>query len=1012
MRKMQLIILSIIGMILIVNTVSVKAGLWEDILGIFGLGAEDTSPSPSPQKQSNEINYPVYESYTYSTYEECSRGICTKKLYPNTRFGKEHGEWKPIEELSSLKGTPIKCTIESDGIHKVECLDYNMTSILMNFSFYENVTEKEIEIEENKIKLKIKQIDEFNNEKELEIEIEDFVNISEASYLYEFVNESVLGKEIHFGESSSIVTLTDTSNNLQNAYVKRDSPEDNFGNDEDMRIGHWDVSQVYTTYIKILSDIENVVELENYTLVFHLHGEDINANKNATVYKLLDNVAWDEDTINYADSPQNTSGINHTILGYINVLNGDSAGTEYQIELTDYINDIQNMSFFLNISDTGMYEYFAFRGRSYLDGWYAVVEYKTQTIIGNDNFCNFYGCNNIEYNSNDKTVDLITTDLINNNLTPVIGYVTADGDSGTERAIFKALLTNNSLRNFSFISIDEDWINLSQHDSLVDVYFFGDFSGCDQLDLQNATKPLFFGRDEWAIYYHVCNSSTDGADSQEYIVNNTHPIFNETSVGENTFHSGVKDYNGCNLFNINNDTVYSREDIDSYTKRSGAIIENNTDLLGETTDSRWFLSMFEDDTTFTSLGENMTIKAFNWLIELHDTRNYYGNTTNAFVFYENESYSHWNCSFIVDDTDEESTFCFLAVNIDQTPIYCSNQTGLEYSGDEFFVYPIWNTTNANKPTKFESMTCVGYNGTVEDTTPPTVNLTSPDNGYSTTSFYPEFCYNVSEISNCTLYINNTYYGANYSVTADTEYCITPLGVLYIKNSTATKYSGSCTNPDNFFDSNYATAGYATNAGDSCIWEINYTREDYYDYVEWEKKGGANYLNEPLNFSVNDTCQDEDGVYMFRAISMRDASSPSNRLYWECYNGSSWINITYTEDDVVAHRYAYDESINIYHGLDYGDYEWHINCTDSSGNEGSSETRNISITVPVTTCNWTSGRINCSNYCNITSNTLVSTDLYLLDTGTVTISADLNVTGFINKTTNCIINKTSSGRIIT
>jgi hypothetical protein len=59
-------------------------------------------------------------------------------------------------------------------------------------------------------------------------------------------------------------------------------------------------------------------------------------------------------------------------------------------------------------------------------------------------------------------------------------------------------------------------------------------------------------------------------------------------------------------------------------------------------------------------------------------------------------------------------------------------------------------------------------------------------------------------------------------------------------------------------------------------------------------------------------------------------------------------------------------------------------------------------------NW---NLSCSCMYNVTSTTTVLGNLYLNDAGMFTISSTLNVTGLINKTSNCVINKTTTGKII-
>lgn len=71
---------------------------------------------------------PISEEYTHYSKKTCEGGTCTTSRYSTPRYGYENQEWKPLEELESFDGTvPISCEVESDGIHHVECIDYNYT---------------------------------------------------------------------------------------------------------------------------------------------------------------------------------------------------------------------------------------------------------------------------------------------------------------------------------------------------------------------------------------------------------------------------------------------------------------------------------------------------------------------------------------------------------------------------------------------------------------------------------------------------------------------------------------------------------------------------------------------------------------------------------------------------------------------------------------------------------------------------------------------------------------------
>jgi hypothetical protein len=66
--------------------------------------------------------------YDYYSRRTCADGTCTIEYYSSPRFGYEGVSWKPLEELRSFRGNvPIDCVVQDDGVHHVECLDYNNT---------------------------------------------------------------------------------------------------------------------------------------------------------------------------------------------------------------------------------------------------------------------------------------------------------------------------------------------------------------------------------------------------------------------------------------------------------------------------------------------------------------------------------------------------------------------------------------------------------------------------------------------------------------------------------------------------------------------------------------------------------------------------------------------------------------------------------------------------------------------------------------------------------------------
>lgn len=166
-------------------------------------------------------------SYTYSTRESCSEGVCNLLLHSGTRYGYENNEWKKVEKLRSWKGTtPITPVISFDGTHEVVVIDYNASSIAFEFSFDpENLGEYEYEVEDGKMKTKLKIINStggLEHEVEIEIEEDEYALIEYNSFI-----GTILSKEFRFGEDSTTIQLQDPdTENLEDAYFDEDDSPD------------------------------------------------------------------------------------------------------------------------------------------------------------------------------------------------------------------------------------------------------------------------------------------------------------------------------------------------------------------------------------------------------------------------------------------------------------------------------------------------------------------------------------------------------------------------------------------------------------------------------------------------------------------------------------------------------------------------------------------------------------------------------------------------------------------
>lgn len=163
----------------------------------------------------------------------CIDNRCNKIIGRTFYANDTDGMCKPIEQAKSLKNSPIKCVIESDEIHKVDCLDYNLTSMRLKLD-YKGDFESEVKIEDGKIKDKIRIVsyvfnestelmDRFEIEQKIELEYEN----SEVTPLeYIIFDVDLFSKEIHFGENSTTIKLQDAdTENLEDVFGVTGGPQ-------------------------------------------------------------------------------------------------------------------------------------------------------------------------------------------------------------------------------------------------------------------------------------------------------------------------------------------------------------------------------------------------------------------------------------------------------------------------------------------------------------------------------------------------------------------------------------------------------------------------------------------------------------------------------------------------------------------------------------------------------------------------------------------------------------------
>lgn len=164
-------------------------------------------------------------TYTPSSDTSCNNGSCTKTLYSGIRNVYEDGRWKRVENARSLMNKGFEVVyLEDDGIHKIEVIDFNYTSITVELRMIdskklnENVPVKIWQINQTK------EIDYNNNiaiSKEQSKSIEEryketYDNIfQETKKFYSISEQSIKtydfgpGKIMEFGFNSTTIMLQD-----------------------------------------------------------------------------------------------------------------------------------------------------------------------------------------------------------------------------------------------------------------------------------------------------------------------------------------------------------------------------------------------------------------------------------------------------------------------------------------------------------------------------------------------------------------------------------------------------------------------------------------------------------------------------------------------------------------------------------------------------------------------------------------------------------------------------------
>lgn len=183
------------------------------------------------------------------TFKNINGGY-TSVLSSNIKNVYEDNQWKKVENAKSLKDKGFNIIyLEDDGIHKIEVIDFNYTSIQFNFSYDKNnLGEFESEVEFGKMKTKFKIIETFFNEttgKFYDVEIEQEIEIEEGNQANIIYYGNPLGKKFKLGESSTSIEITSSLGTNQKPIMKNRTTAEYCIPNLNQRAGGWSGQSSY-----------------------------------------------------------------------------------------------------------------------------------------------------------------------------------------------------------------------------------------------------------------------------------------------------------------------------------------------------------------------------------------------------------------------------------------------------------------------------------------------------------------------------------------------------------------------------------------------------------------------------------------------------------------------------------------------------------------------------------------------------------------------------------------------
>jgi YD repeat-containing protein len=298
---------------------------------------------------------PEKRVFTSNSETICSFGSCSQILYPYSKYVYENETWKPVEEAKSLRSVWI-AAVSEDMDFPVQIVDYNYTTLIINFSVSEEKTNREIPI---RIYSKLNNSEKPRDVQGNEIDKDRVLRFKQAG-AYATISidlsdtiENLLTQEIKWGDASTIIRVYDNNSiNTDDSYIRSGSfSGNNYGSDFYLYIHNSTTSAKEVLVRFDTSQIPRQALIEWAGLYLYLDSNDLDVGEkyNVSVHSIYHSFIWDEDTIDWDTKPEMGTDYNGSYLDKININNTDSA--KYLLwNVTSVIKEKnENESFYLKV---------------------------------------------------------------------------------------------------------------------------------------------------------------------------------------------------------------------------------------------------------------------------------------------------------------------------------------------------------------------------------------------------------------------------------------------------------------------------------------------------------------------------------------------------------------------------------------------------------------------------------------------------------------------------------------